>query len=64
MACPFCAVSPESVTLENDTRLAFRDVSPVGEGHPFGTARGHPADPVFGENIMRKPATEKSTGLN
>ncbi len=41
--CPFCAVSPDRITLENEHALAFRDGYPVAEGHTLVVPRQHVA---------------------
>ena len=41
--CPFCAVSPDCITLENEHALAFRDDYPVAEGHTLVVPRQHVA---------------------
>ena len=41
--CPFCAVSPDRITLENEHALAFHDGYPVAEGHTLVVPRQHVA---------------------
>jgi diadenosine tetraphosphate (Ap4A) HIT family hydrolase len=41
--CPFCAVSPDRITLENEHALAFRDGYPVSQGHTLVVPRLHDA---------------------
>jgi len=39
--CPFCTMSPDRVTLENQHALAFHDAYPIGRGHTLVIQRAH-----------------------
>jgi diadenosine tetraphosphate (Ap4A) HIT family hydrolase len=41
--CPFCAISPDRIIMENEHALAFRDGYPVAEGHTLVVPRLHVA---------------------
>jgi len=41
--CPFCAISSDRVTLENEHALAFGDGYPVAQGHTLVIPRRHVA---------------------
>jgi diadenosine tetraphosphate (Ap4A) HIT family hydrolase len=41
--CPFCAISPDRVTLETEHGLAFSDGYPVALGHTLVIPRRHVA---------------------
>lgn len=57
-ACPFCAVLPDGILLENDRALAFRDRYPVSAGHTLVIPRRHVVsafdlDPVERDALWR-----------
>ena len=41
--CPFCAVSSDRITLENEQALVFSDGYPVAQGHTLVIPRRHVA---------------------
>lgn len=43
VTCPFCAISPDRVTLEDEHALAFHDGYPVAQGHTLVIPRLHVA---------------------
>ena len=39
--CPFCALAPERVLIDNDFGIVFRDAFPVSPGHTLAIPRRH-----------------------
>jgi diadenosine tetraphosphate (Ap4A) HIT family hydrolase len=44
MECPFCAIKPEQVLLENEHFVAIRDIRPISPGHCLIVSRRHARD--------------------
>ena len=44
MDCPFCAIRPNRVLLENEHFFAIRDIHPISEGHCLIISRRHARD--------------------
>ncbi len=44
MDCPFCAIRPDRVLLENEHFIATPDIHPISEGHCLIISRRHARD--------------------
>ena len=42
--CPFCSLPPETISLQDDTTLVFRDAYPMSPGHTLVIPRVHVAN--------------------